>query len=145
MLLTFVCSKLAVSLLQCLIDCTEKHPGFIFPRPPPRNMISEKIASALKRFINLRSVRLAPITYHAELFVPSLPILPELNALNEVEVNASCSDEPRAPMLVKLGQLRKLSLINPGRAILQLLPDWLSRLSESLVELHLKASLLPCH
>lgn len=107
-------------------------------------MISEKISSGLKHFINLRSVKLVPTTYHEELFVHSLPILPELNALNEVEVNSSCFDEPRAPMLVKLRQLRKLSLINPGRAILQLLPDWLSRLSESLVELHLSVSLFPC-
>jgi hypothetical protein len=80
------------------------------------------------------------MTYHEELFVPSLSILIEMNTLNEVEVNASCFDELRAPELVKLGNLRKLSLIGPGRAILQLLPDWLSRLSETLVELHLRVS-----
>jgi hypothetical protein len=101
-------------------------------------MISEKIASGIKLFINLRSIQFGPVTYHHELFVPSLSILAETNALTEVEVNLSCSDEARAPMLVKLRKLRKLSLISPGRAILQLLPDWLSSLSDTLVELHLR-------
>ena len=72
--------------------------------------------------------------------MPSLSILIKMNTLNAVEANASCFDELRAPNLVKLGNLRKLSLISPGRAILQLLPDWLSRLSETLVELHLRVS-----
>jgi hypothetical protein len=103
-------------------------------------MISEKIASGIKLFINLRSIQFGPVTYHHELFVQSLSILAETNALTEVEVNQSCSDEARAPMLVKLRKLRKLSLISPGRAILQLLPDWLSSISETLVELHLRVS-----
>ena len=92
----------------------------------------------IKLFINLRSIHLVPMTYHEELFMSTLPILVDMNALNEVKVNASCFDEPRAPNLVKLGNLRKLTLISPGRAILQLLPDWLNRLSGTLVELHLR-------
>ena len=93
----------------------------------------------VKLFINLRSIQFVPMTYHEELFVPSLSVLIEMNTLNTVEVNASCFDA-RAPKLVQIGNLRKLSLISPGRAILQLLPDWLSRLSETLVELHLRVS-----
>ena len=80
------------------------------------------------------------MTYHEELFMSTLSILVDMNALSEVEVNASCFDEPRASNLVKLGNLRKLTLISPGRAILQLLPDWLSRLSGTLAELHLRVS-----
>ncbi|KAF8968746.1 hypothetical protein BDZ97DRAFT_1797828 [Flammula alnicola] len=112
--------------------------GYISSRPPPRNMLYEMIASAIKTFVNLGSVRFVPKTYHEELFVNTLPALLDLHSLTELIVNASCSDDARAPLLVKLGGLRKLTLFNPGRAILQLLPDWLGRLSRTLVQLHLK-------
>ncbi|KAF8797659.1 hypothetical protein BYT27DRAFT_6926094 [Phlegmacium glaucopus] len=55
-------------------------------------------------------------------------------------MNASCTGDAKAPALVELCGLKKLTLYSPGRAILQLLPDWLRSLSGTLQELHLKGN-----
>lgn len=116
--------------------------GFIASGPPPRNTLPEKIFNAIRLFTNLRGVKFTPSSDNEKLFVSILPLLCDLSALRDVEVNCSCSNELRAPMLVKLENLRKVSLINPGRTILELLPNWLARLSRTLVELHLKVKQL---
>lgn len=85
-------------------------------------------------------MQFTPQTYHADLFEKSLIILRDLRSLTEIAVNSSCTDDAKAPLLVELCGLKKLTLYNPGRAILQLLPDWLRRLSSTLQELHLKVS-----
>jgi len=100
-------------------------------------MLPEAITNAIKIFVNLGSVRFTPVTYHEELFTHSLPNLQQSQSLTVVVVNASCTDEANAPILVQLGGLKKLTLLSPGRAVLQLLPDWLARLSRTLTELHL--------
>lgn len=64
----------------------------------------------------------------------------KLPQLRELTVNSSCTDEVRAPILVQINELQKLTLRDPSRAILQILPDWLGRLSKSLTELHLRVS-----
>jgi hypothetical protein len=46
-----------------------------------------------------------------------------------------------APVLANIDGLRELGLSNPTRAILNLLPEWLNRLSKSLVALHLTVKL----
>jgi hypothetical protein len=46
-------------------------------------------------------------------------------------------DERNAPVLAKIDGLCELGLSNPTRTILNLLPEWLNRLSKSLVTLHL--------
>lgn len=112
--------------------------GYVLARPPPRNTLSKLLATAIKSFVNLHSVQFTPITYHEDLFVPSLPLLQPTHTLTNLTVNASCSDEARAPTLVQITGLHSLTLLNPGRAILQLLPEWLERLSSTLRELHLK-------
>ncbi|KDR81885.1 hypothetical protein GALMADRAFT_240158 [Galerina marginata CBS 339.88] len=112
--------------------------GYISPRPPPRNTLPERITKALVTFVNLVSVRYTPVTYHENLFDQSIPTLHNLRSLVELTVNASCTDDVRAPAIVELTGLRKLTLYNPGRAILQLLPKWLERLQATLVELHLR-------
>jgi len=50
-------------------------------------------------------------------------------------------DDARAPILAEISGLRKLTLCDPTRAILHILPDWLDRLSNSLTELHLKVDI----
>ncbi|KAK1230717.1 hypothetical protein PQX77_006167 [Marasmius sp. AFHP31] len=44
----------------------------------------------------------------------------------------------KAELAASISGLTKLTLHDPYRKILQLLPDWLNRLSRTLVELHLK-------
>ena len=98
---------------------------------------------AIKSFINLRSVQFTPQTYHEDLFRESLVALRDLRSLTGIAVNASCTDDAKAPALVELCGLKKLTLYNPSRAILQLLPDWLRKLSGTLQELHLKVNCSP--
>jgi hypothetical protein len=114
--------------------------GFISPRPPPRNTLPETIANAIAKFVNLSRVIFAPLTFHEDLFAQTLRILPDLRSLTDLTVNQSCTSDLLVPKLVEVNGLKKLTLFNPGRAILQLLPDWLRRLSPTLTELHLKVS-----
>jgi hypothetical protein len=49
-------------------------------------------------------------------------------------------DESSAYVLVTISGLRELELSEPTEIILNLLPEWLGRLSKSLVALHLTVS-----
>jgi hypothetical protein len=88
-------------------------------------------------------VQFTPQTYHEDLFQQSLITLRDLRSLTAIAVNASCTDDAKVPVLVELCGLKKLTLESPSRAILQLLPDWLRRLSGTLQELHLTVSHRP--
>ena len=112
--------------------------GYIPTRPPPRNALSEALPGALRAFGNLRTVVFTPVTYYAELFTAPLGVLLNSRALTELTVNSACAGDVHAPQLVQLGGLRALTLVSPGRAVLELLPDWLARLVSTLEELHLK-------
>ncbi|KAF9478583.1 hypothetical protein BDN70DRAFT_994118 [Pholiota conissans] len=114
--------------------------GFVSARPPPRNTLSEMLAVALRSFVSLHTIRFTPTTYHEDLFTSSLPILCSTRTLTNLAVNQSCCDEARAPTLVQVNGLRSLTLLNPGRAILELLPAWIERLSSTLTEFHLKGN-----
>jgi hypothetical protein len=48
-----------------------------------------------------------------------------------------------AYVLAKISGLRELELSNPTPTILNLLPEWLGRLSKSLVTLHLTVNIKP--
>jgi hypothetical protein len=50
-------------------------------------------------------------------------------------------DAPRAPIITQIRGLKRLELHGPTRAILELLPEWLNHLSETLNEVHLKVNL----
>ncbi|XP_006455885.1 hypothetical protein AGABI2DRAFT_210518 [Agaricus bisporus var. bisporus H97] len=104
-------------------------------RPPPANYLSEIILDAITQFKNLRVAIFTPITFHEDVFTDAVDIPP---ILQELVVNTSCTDEVRAPLLIQITGLSKLSIHSPTRAILQLLSDWLRRLSDTLTELHLK-------
>ncbi|KAF9006991.1 hypothetical protein BDQ17DRAFT_1238451 [Cyathus striatus] len=111
--------------------------GYISSRPPPRNTISETILSAVKAFTNLAEVKYTPVTFHEDLFTEPLKVLKVAPSLRSLTVNGSCMDEKKARILVQIGGLDKLTLKDPTRALLQLLPDWLRHLSSSLTGLHL--------
>lgn len=95
--------------------------------------------------MNLRTAAFAPATYHVELFTAPLGVLLNSRALTVLTANAACADDAHAPQLVQLGGLRALTLVSPGRAVLELLPDWLARLAGTLEELHLKVRLGQTH
>jgi len=51
----------------------------------------------------------------------------------------SCT-ESNSAVLAQIDGLHKLTIQDPSRAVLQILPKWLSKLSSSLVELHLRGN-----
>ena len=82
-----------------------------------------------------------PIQAPQELFVKSLRLLRNSPELRVLKVSAACTDKVSSAVLTEIVGLGSLAVIDPNRAILNLLPDWLSRLSGSLYELHLLVSL----
>ncbi|KAL0952780.1 hypothetical protein HGRIS_007005 [Hohenbuehelia grisea] len=111
--------------------------GFLSTRPPPTNLLPGTLLAAVRHYTNLRSVAFIPSVYHNDVFRSALDEL-AVCGLQRLEVNASCCDETNAPLLIKLRGLRVLTVRDPGRAVLQLMPEWLEGLMPTLRELHLK-------
>jgi hypothetical protein len=112
--------------------------GFISPRPPPRNTIGTQILHAVQRYNNLDAVEILPVTYPSGIFTDVLRALRTRHSLHRLTVNSACADDAGASALLMINGLQNLGLVDPTRAILNILPEWLSRLSGSLMELHLK-------
>jgi len=89
----------------------------------------------LQRLVTLNTQ--IPFNYSPEVS-PCRLVRHDTPYLQEIAVNASCTNENNAPILAQISGLSKLSIYSPTRAILDLLPGWLRRLSDSLRELHLK-------
>lgn len=112
--------------------------GFMSPRPPPRNTIGTHILRAVQCFHNLNAVKIAPTTFHTGIFTDTLLALRKCASLRHLTVNSACTDEAGSSAVVTIDGLHSLTLIDPTRAILNKLPDWLARLSGSLTALHLE-------
>lgn len=96
--------------------------------------------NAIQAYQNLKSLEIAPKVYHQDVFPQILQSMNQNPTLRELVVNSACTSEHLAPILVGIGHgnLEKLTILDPTRAILNVLPDWLGHLSSTLVELHLK-------
>jgi hypothetical protein len=114
--------------------------GFISARPSSRNALGLTLVNAIQTFKNLRTIKFTPQTYHDDLLTESVNTLHRLSSLQELSVNTSCMDETKSHLLCEISGLKHLTLYNPSRAVLQVLPDWLAKLSHTLSELHLKVS-----
>ncbi|KAJ7619456.1 hypothetical protein FB45DRAFT_930844 [Roridomyces roridus] len=99
------------------------------------------LLDAVKAFENMHTLEILPKdwqTFRVEDLLDGILLeLKNRASLVKLRVNPSCTTEATAPILADIGGLRELALASPSRAILQLLPDWLERLSPSLRELHL--------
>lgn len=148
----------------CLDFCRGAGIGYLPCQPSPDDILSTIILNAIKAFRNLRVAIFMAIAFHPNTFTRILQSLVTLNTqislnsssetspcrlarhglpyLRELAVNASCTNENNAPILAQISGLSKLSIYSPTRAILDLLPGWLRRLSDSLRELHLKVGTL---
>ncbi|KAJ7145780.1 hypothetical protein C8R44DRAFT_1934 [Mycena epipterygia] len=109
--------------------------GYLSSRPP-MDLLPEALLAAVQVFENLHTVEILPEMHPNDLFPAILAQLQDRGSLVNLRVNSSCTDDETAPILAKIEGLRQLQLESPSRAILQLLPDWLGRLT-SLRELHL--------
>ncbi|KAJ7088564.1 hypothetical protein C8R43DRAFT_297607 [Mycena crocata] len=110
--------------------------GGYFTPPTATLDLPGTLLAAVNAFKNLHTVEILPETYPEALFTPILAELAIRDALANLRVNASCTDDVTAPVLVSIGGLRRLEVQSPSRAILRFLPEWLGRLLP-LKELHL--------
>lgn len=121
--------------------------GYIPSTPLTRKKLPEILVDAIQTFANLQSVTLMPVTFRENAFTDTLThtlkALKNVKGLTCLTVNQSCTDDVRAPLLAEICGLQALTIRNPTRAILQLLPNWLQRLKTSLVELHLQVRASP--
>ena len=92
---------------------------------------------AMLSYTNITSVTLTPMVADPKLFTEALRALADRPSLSRLAVNCSYMGECNAHVLVKIGGLHELELKDPTGTILDLLPEWLGRLSKSLVALHL--------
>lgn len=106
-------------------------------RRAPINPLANCLIAAIPSWRNLVALTIDPMQAPDGLFVGSLRLLRDSPDLRILRVNAACADGISAPVLSGIVRLRSLTLIDPNRAILDLLPDWLSRLSGTLRKLHL--------
>ena len=102
-------------------------------------MLHAILSDALRKFTSIRCVKFVPATFHEDVFIDSLKLLPNFgSSLRELVLNSSCtSDEEKVSLLTDIRGLDKLALHSPGRAVLQPLPDWLKKNADTLTELHL--------
>ena len=110
-------------------------------RRAPINPLTNCLITAIPAWRNLVAMKINPIQAPQDLFVEPLRLLRDSPDLRTLEVNAACTGSASAPVLSKIVGLGSLTLIDPNREILNFLPDWLSRLSGTLCELHLLVSL----
>ncbi|KZP09857.1 hypothetical protein FIBSPDRAFT_873224 [Athelia psychrophila] len=114
--------------------------GFLCTRPPPRNKLGTRLIEAIDLLPNLHEILINPLSHNGDMFVDVLRCLPAVPHLRRLSVNEACTHERAIPPLVKIESLESLAIANPSRAILDLLPEWLSRLSQSLTQLHLEGN-----
>jgi hypothetical protein len=109
-------------------------------RRAPINPLANCLITAIPAWRNLVAITIDPMQVLEDLFVEPLRLLQNSPELRTLKVNATCTTGISAPVLSKIVGLQSLAVIDPNRAILDLLPDWLSRLSGTLRELHLLVS-----
>src|SRR5277367_3171169 len=86
---------------------------------------------------------LTPLGLDPGLFTGALCALGNRPSLSRLTVDGSCMDEISARVRPTIIGLYELELSDPTQAISNLLPEWLGRLSKSLVALHLKVNFKP--
>jgi len=114
--------------------------GFLAGRRSSTALIARTLREAFSSWTNLTSVVLCPTECHEDVFPEALRFLSHCSKLRHLAVGSSCMDEVSAPIIAQIGGLRTLSLSDPTRAILNLLPEWLSRLSSTLERFHLRGN-----
>jgi len=113
-------------------------------RRAPINPLANCLITAIPAWRNLVAMTINPMQAPQDLFVEPLRLLRNSPDLRTLEVNAACTGSASALVLSEIVGLGSLTLIDPNREILNLLPDWLSRLSGTLCKLHLLVSLSIC-
>ncbi|TCD62440.1 hypothetical protein EIP91_006902 [Steccherinum ochraceum] len=112
--------------------------GCLLSTSLPRNDFPQTLHSALRCWPNLISVVLTPRTAPKELLELAIPSLNHHRLKKFVMDSAVFHGDVQT--LSELRQLETLTILNPGRAVLQMLPAWLQDLGLSLTSLLLMDS-----
>ena len=113
--------------------------GWLLPTSAPRNNFSAVLKAAIALWPNLRSITMMPHTAPKELMDAALSAL-NSSWLISITVDSKHFTDETLPLLLSFKRLRILSILNPNRAILQVLPAWLSDLCPSLDSFQLLVS-----
>lgn len=105
------------------------------------NPLAKCLIAAIPAWTNLVAITILPMQGPEGLFVEPLRLLQHLPKLRTLKVNSTCTDAISALVLSQIVGLWSLTVVDPSRAMLDLLPDWLSQLSGTLRQLHLLVSL----
>lgn len=97
----------------------------------------QKLSTAVQSYRNLHDVDIVTRTSLPDIFSGVLSALAVSPSLRQLSVNSNSIGETSISTCITIGNLEKLTLRDPSRAILNVLPFWLSRLSGVLTELHL--------
>ncbi|KII84036.1 hypothetical protein PLICRDRAFT_366539 [Plicaturopsis crispa FD-325 SS-3] len=112
--------------------------GYLPTRPPSANPLGGALHNAIQSFFNVQHVAFVPLASHPDLFTDSLRALKNCQYLRSLDLNAASLGESGSTIVAEIGKLEKLTLRDPSRATLNILPEWLHKLSMSLTELHLR-------
>jgi hypothetical protein len=121
--------------------------GCISTRRTPINPLAKCLITAIPAWKNLVAMTMNPMQAPEDLFAEPFRMLRNSSDLRILKVNAAYTVGTSVSTLSEIAGLESLTVIDPGRKILDLLPGWLSRLSGTLRKLHLlvSASLFGAH
>ncbi|KAF7319059.1 hypothetical protein HMN09_00242100 [Mycena chlorophos] len=113
--------------------------GLLLPNIVSAVPVLETILTAIRACANLQTLEVVPDIHPDDYFTAILQHALELPSLNTLRVNSSCMSESDCGILLQFTKLRRLELKSPTRAVLNVLPEWLGRLT-GLKELHLTSN-----
>jgi len=119
-----------------VIQSLSPNPGYTPFFSEPSESLDFISLEALESYTQITSVTLDPHTDDVGSLIDILRVLGNRPSLMRLNVDSDCIDEHNAPILANIDGLHELGLSNPNRAILNILPEWLGRLSKSLIALH---------
>lgn len=114
--------------------------GYVPAKPMAMNPIGSRLCNAIPTFPNLKSIVVDPRTCHTEILYCLMDKILLCSNLTELSVNALCMSEEVVTALTSITGLRKLTLRDPTRILLNGLISWISRLPE-IVQLNLQVTL----
>ncbi|KAH8093137.1 hypothetical protein BXZ70DRAFT_441460 [Cristinia sonorae] len=113
--------------------------GWLLETSAPRNNFSYVLRDAVQLWSNLSLVTLAPKQAPKELTDVVLPAMSSYS-LRSLTISSACFSEEALRLLLHFKRLEELTIISPGRGMLQVLPEWLPYLSATLTMFRLMDS-----
>jgi hypothetical protein len=114
--------------------------GYLTKIPPSRQIripILDRIPCALRTWRNLQKVTLRPQQASPTALHKIVVALRTCPYLKSITVNDLAMGEDIVPDLVELSGLEEVNLVNPTRSLFMALADWIGRMQNTIIGLHL--------